>query len=113
MTSAEDQIQRLVDAETDAWNSRDAEALVSLFHPDMVWPWPPDADAHNPACWVMPFGRYDRDRWWLIFHTGLLDYGCVRNPDTYPLPTPGSVTPADSAIAEAPADKDTRGAEEP
>jgi uncharacterized protein (TIGR02246 family) len=45
MTSAEAQIQALVDRETAAWNARDAEALVSLFHPDMVWPWPPDAAA--------------------------------------------------------------------
>jgi ketosteroid isomerase-like protein len=63
MTSVEEQIRRLVDAETAAWNSRDAEALISLFHPDMVWPWPPDAQAHDPAYWVMPFGRFDRERW--------------------------------------------------
>ena len=29
-------IQTLVDLETDAWNRKDAEALVSLFHPDMT-----------------------------------------------------------------------------
>ena len=29
------------DAETAAWNARDADALASLFHPDTVWPWPP------------------------------------------------------------------------
>ena len=63
MTEIEAQIQGMVDAETAAWNAQDAEALVSLFHPDMVWPWPPDAQAHDPATWVMPFGRYDRARW--------------------------------------------------
>lgn len=56
-------IQELVDRETKAWDERDAEALVSIFHPDMVWPWPPDADTHDPAQWVMPWGRYDRERW--------------------------------------------------
>lgn len=63
MSLVEKQIQAVVDAETAAWNARDAEALVSLFHPDIVWPWPPDASAHDPTQWVMPFGRFDRKRW--------------------------------------------------
>ena len=63
MKSVEQKIRALVDAETSAWNARDAEALVSLFHPDIVWPWPPDSLAHDPAQWVMPFGRFDRKRW--------------------------------------------------
>jgi ketosteroid isomerase-like protein len=57
------EIQALVDRETAAWDRQDAEALVSLFHPDMVWPWPPDAQAHNPASWIFPQGRYNRKRW--------------------------------------------------
>ena len=32
----------MVDRETRAWDTKDAGALVDLFHPDMVWPWPPD-----------------------------------------------------------------------
>jgi ketosteroid isomerase-like protein len=59
----EREIRAMVDRETKAWDERDAEALVSLFHPDMVWPWPPDADAHDPAAWVFPQGRFDRERW--------------------------------------------------
>jgi ketosteroid isomerase-like protein len=62
-TRVETEIQAMVDRETVAWNAQDAEALVSLFHPDMVWPWPPDAQAHDPATWVMPMGRFDRQRW--------------------------------------------------
>lgn len=61
--TAEDEIQAMVDLETAAWNRQDADALVSLFHPDMVWPWPPDARAHDPAAWVFPQGRYNRERW--------------------------------------------------
>src|SRR5262245_48055701 len=57
------EIQALVDRETAAWDRQDAEDLVSLFHPDMVWPWPPDAHAHDPASWIFPWGRYDRARW--------------------------------------------------
>lgn len=61
--SVEEEIQALVDRETRAWDSQDAEALVSLFHPDMIWPWPPDAHSHDPAGWLFPQGRYDRARW--------------------------------------------------
>jgi ketosteroid isomerase-like protein len=63
MTKVESEIQALVERETRAWDAQDAEALVELFHPDMVWPWPPDAQRHDPADWVFPMGRYDRARW--------------------------------------------------
>ena len=59
----EDQIQEMVDRETRAWDEQDADALVSLFHPDMVWPWPPGPEAHNPLEWEFPMGRFDRERW--------------------------------------------------
>lgn len=40
---AEREIQAMVDRETEAWNARDAEALVSLFHPGhgaaTAWRW--------------------------------------------------------------------------
>jgi len=60
---SEREIRAMVDRETAAWDRQDAEALVSLFHPDMVWPWPPDAKSHDPASWVFPQGRYSRERW--------------------------------------------------
>lgn len=63
MTGVRDEIQAMVDRETSAWDRQDAEALVSLLHPDMVWPWPPDAASHDPQSWVFPLGRYDRQRW--------------------------------------------------
>jgi len=63
MDGAEEQIRALVDAETAAWNARDARALAQLFHPDTVWAWPPNSAAHDPIHWVMPLGRYDRERW--------------------------------------------------
>jgi ketosteroid isomerase-like protein len=59
----EAELQIMVDRETAAWDRRDASALVDLFHPDMVWPWPPDPEAHDPALWVFPQGRFDRKRW--------------------------------------------------
>jgi ketosteroid isomerase-like protein len=63
MDAAEEEIKALVNAETAAWNARDARALAGLFHPDTVWPWPPNSAAHDPIHWVMPLGRYDRERW--------------------------------------------------
>lgn len=63
MNDVEAQIREMVDRETRAWNKQDAEALVDLFHPDMVWPWPPDPTAHDPALWILTQGRYDRERW--------------------------------------------------
>lgn len=62
-TQAEAEILEMVERETMAWNARDADALVDLFHPDMVWAWPPDSASHDPITWVTPLGRYDRARW--------------------------------------------------
>lgn len=63
MGELERQIRDMVERETRAWDELDAESLVELFHPDMVWPWPPDPEAHDPLRWVFPQGRYDRERW--------------------------------------------------
>ena len=79
MGSIEAEIRAMVDRETAAWDNLDADALVSLFHPDTVWPWPPHATAHDPAEWVLPWGRFNRERWragWVqLFET----YELVRN----------------------------------
>ena len=58
-----EEIQGMIDRETSAWDRQDADALVDLFHPDMVWPWPETASTHDPLGWVFPWGRYDRARW--------------------------------------------------
>jgi ketosteroid isomerase-like protein len=57
----------MVERETAAWDRQDADALVELFHPDMVWPWPPSERAHDPITWVMPMGRFDAERWRAIW----------------------------------------------
>lgn len=56
-------IQAMVDRETAAWDDQDVETLLDLFHPDMVWAWPPTPYDHDPMDWELEFGRYDRDRW--------------------------------------------------
>jgi len=57
------QIEAMVSQETRAWDTQDVSLLLDLFHPDMVWPWPPTPMSHDPADWVLEFGRYDRERW--------------------------------------------------
>lgn len=63
MSTVEDQIQEVVDRETRAWDTQDVELLISIFHPDMVWPWPRTSDSHDPLDWVFELGRYNYDRW--------------------------------------------------
>lgn len=67
MTGIEREIQEMVDRETRAWDTRDVDLLLSVFHPDIVWPWPPDAHAHDPEGWVFVLGRFDRERWRLAW----------------------------------------------
>lgn len=77
--SAELEIRAMVDRETAAWDRQDAGALVELFHPDMVWPWPPHGQAHDPAEWVLPQGRYDRARWQVRWEALFRTHELVRN----------------------------------
>jgi len=77
--TAEQAIRSMVDRETAAWDRQDADALVDLFHPDMVWAWPPDATAHDPVTWVMPQGRFDRDRWKTGWEGLFREYELVHN----------------------------------
>ncbi len=41
-------IEELVDRETRAWDTQNVELLLSLIHPDMVWPWPPTPRSARP-----------------------------------------------------------------
>jgi hypothetical protein len=59
----EEQIIEIINRETQAWDNQDIEKLMSLFHPDMVWPWPRTANSHDPMNWVLELGRFDYERW--------------------------------------------------
>src|SRR5215510_165023 len=61
--AVKDQIQAMVDLETQGWNTKNPEPFLSMIHPDMAWPWAPNADAHDPIDWVFVLGRFNRDRW--------------------------------------------------
>lgn len=61
--SIEEQIQEIVDRETRAWDTQDLDLLLSIFHPDIIWPWPPGPHDHDPADWIFLMGRFDEQRW--------------------------------------------------
>ena len=63
MNNIEIEIKEIVDRETRAWNTQDVELLLTIFHPDMVWPWPEDEQSHDPAGWIMELGKFDYERW--------------------------------------------------
>jgi len=63
MSDLRQQIEEIVNRETRAWDTRNVDLLLTIFHPDMVWPWPRTPHSHDPMDWVIDWGRYDRDRW--------------------------------------------------
>jgi ketosteroid isomerase-like protein len=63
MSDIESEIEEIVNRETRAWDTQDVDLLMSILHPDMVWPWPRTPQSHDPMDWVMEIGRYDYDRW--------------------------------------------------
>lgn len=67
------EIEEIVNRETRAWDTQDVDLLMTIFHPDMVWPWPRTPQSHDPIDWVLEWGRYNYNRWrngWLeIFKT--------------------------------------------
>jgi ketosteroid isomerase-like protein len=63
MTQEEIEITEIVNRETKAWDSQDVNTLISIFHPDMVWPWPRTSESHDPMDWILPLGKYNKERW--------------------------------------------------
>ncbi len=63
MDSVEDQVRAVIDRETRAWDERDVESLLSIFHPDAVWAWPQTSGSLDPLDWKLTVGRFDRERW--------------------------------------------------
>lgn len=72
-------IQEIVDRETRAWDTQDVDLLLSVFHPDMVWPWPPASDAHDPAEWIWGMGRFDDQRWRRVYEELFATHELIHN----------------------------------
>lgn len=63
MDSIRKEIEEIVNRETRAWDKQDVDLLMTIFHPDMVWPWPRTPRSHDPMDWIFVLGRYDCQRW--------------------------------------------------
>jgi hypothetical protein len=63
MTKEELEIIEIVNRETKAWDTQDVSLLISIFHQDMVWPWPKTPQSHDPLEWELVLGKFDRERW--------------------------------------------------
>lgn len=55
------QIQEMVDLETKGWDTKNPDLLLSMIDPDMAWPFPPTADAHDPIDGVFVMERFERE----------------------------------------------------
>ncbi len=58
-----DPIQEMIDRESRAFETEDVDLMLSVYHPDMVWAWPPHSRAYDPMEWIMRMGRFEHDRW--------------------------------------------------
>jgi hypothetical protein len=63
MTKEESEITEMVNRETKAWDTKDVHLLITLFHPEMVWPWPRTTHSHDPMEWDLILGKFDKERW--------------------------------------------------
>jgi SnoaL-like domain len=63
MNDTRSEIHEIVDRETMGWDTQDVDLLLSVFHPDMVWPWPKTPESQDPMEWGLVLGRYDPGRW--------------------------------------------------
>ena len=63
MEEIKKEIEEIVNRETKAWDTQDVDLLMTIFHPDMVWPFPKTSRSHDPIEWYFELGRYDYERW--------------------------------------------------
>lgn len=73
------QIEEIVNRETRAWDTQDVDLLLSVFHKDMVWPWPEKNSDHDPMKWVMILGRFDYNRWKALYTELFTQYRLAHN----------------------------------
>ena len=56
-------VEVIADGETKAWGTQYTGLLISVFHPDMVWPWPKTSTSHDPIDWELVLGKFNKDIW--------------------------------------------------
>ena len=53
-----EEIKEIVERESRAFETADAKLMLTIYHPDMVWAWPPHAKAHDPMEWLITRALY-------------------------------------------------------
>jgi hypothetical protein len=76
---SESEILEVVDRETRAWDTQDVDLLLSVFHPDLVWPWPRTDTSVDPVGWRLVLGRFDARRWGRFFEEHFAEHELVHN----------------------------------
>ncbi len=66
MTDRSHEIQEIIDRESRAFDTSDVALMLSCYHPDMVWAWPPHSRAYDPMDWVIRMGRFNYERWFKL-----------------------------------------------
>jgi hypothetical protein len=79
MEKAIEGIKEIIDRETKAWDTQNAQLLLSVFHKDMVWPWPVNNTDHDPTKWRMVLGRFNYQRWRVFYMDFFSKYKLVHN----------------------------------
>lgn len=62
-----DEIKEIINRETKAWDNQNVELFLSIFHEDMVWPWPVENTDHDPIKWELYLGKFNYNRWKKIY----------------------------------------------
>lgn len=75
----EAEIQEIIDRESRGYDEEDADLLLSVYHPDMVWAWPPTPTSYDPMDWVLRMGRYDEKRWRVLIERFFATHTIVHN----------------------------------
>jgi ketosteroid isomerase-like protein len=63
----EQEIVEIINRETKAWDTQDVDLFLSIFHEDMVWPWPANNIDHDPVKWELFLGKFNYNRWKKIY----------------------------------------------
>ena len=79
MSKTVDEVKEIIDRETKAWDTKNVDLLLSIFHPDMIWVWPKDNKSYDPVDWKLPLGKFNKDRWWKNYSEMFEKYDLIKN----------------------------------
>lgn len=75
----EREIIEIINRETTAWDTQDVELFLSIFHKDMVWPWPVNNSDHDPFKWELYLGKFNYSRWKKIYMKFFKEHKLIHN----------------------------------